>query len=181
MSDVNARALPNALVRRFIFCRSSLGARPQAHSGCMWFFQLPREWLAVSSARSGLRVCAQIGSQPSRWVRFHSCTVCVVLLNPSCGESWPPKVRPMARQGVHRRHIALLTSNLSHHELFGFPVRLCGQVGFKFMCAGRRKKASQTKHVFDNLGTAAEIPEQGKFGTLIGSYPNKCWLRTASG
>lgn len=37
-----------------------------------------------------------------------------------------------------------------------------------------KKAAAQTKHVFDNLGTAAEIPEQGKFGSLIGSYPRRC-------
>lgn len=35
-----------------------------------------------------------------------------------------------------------------------------------------RQAAAQTKHVFDELGTAAEIPEQGKVGTLIGSYPS---------
>lgn len=37
----------------------------------------------------------------------------------------------------------------------------------------RRSKeaAAQTKHVFDNLGAAAEIPEQGKFGTLIRTLP----------
>jgi hypothetical protein len=40
----------------------------------------------------------------------------------------------------------------------------------------RRSKqgAAQTKHVFDNLGAGAEIPEQGKLGTLIGSYPKRC-------
>jgi hypothetical protein len=37
----------------------------------------------------------------------------------------PGKVHPMARNGVYRRSIVLLTSKVSHHGLFGFPVRFC--------------------------------------------------------
>lgn len=31
----------------------------------------------------------------------------------------------------------LLTSKMSHHEPFGFPVRLCVRAGLKCMCADR--------------------------------------------